>query len=329
MKNKNEFHGWFADEFRLFLQEKHTLGIKYTDEERMLYQIDAMTLDYDCQHGFPRLLVEEFIRFRPHWAKGTQESRINLIRQMALFLIKMGVPSYYPDSCWKGNSTRDFHPYIYTHEEMVRLFAVADNPGKRISERSRDFHSVIYRLLYSSGLRVSEALNLTMGDIDFVEGTIYIRNSKNHKDRKLPIDKGMLAWIEGYASKYHKTYRPEDYFFRSPDGGAYSKYTVYGYFRKMLFACGISHGGRKKGGPRLHDARHAFCVHSLEKMLSQGIPYDAALPVLCAYMGHSSLSATTKYLHLTQELYPEISQRLERATGGVIPDMEGIGNENE
>jgi len=175
----------------------------------MLYQIDAMTLDYDCQHGLPKALVEEFIRFRPHWAKATQASRINLIRQTALFLIKMGVPSYYPDSCWKGDSTRDFHPYIYTHEEMVRLFAVADNPGKRLPERSRDFHSVIYRLLYSSGLRVSEALNLTMRDIDFVEGTIYIRNSKNHKDRKLPIDKGMLARMEGYASKYHKTYRPE------------------------------------------------------------------------------------------------------------------------
>jgi len=94
VKTKNEFHGKYADEFRLFLQEKHSLGIKYTDEERMMCQIDEMTLDYDCQYGLPKALVEEFIRFRPHWAKATQESRINLIRQIALFLIKMGIPSY-------------------------------------------------------------------------------------------------------------------------------------------------------------------------------------------------------------------------------------------
>lgn len=75
--------------------------------------------------------------------------------------------------------------------------------------------------------------------------------------------------------------------------------------------------------------RHTFCIHSLEKMLSQGIAYDAALPVLCAYMGHSSLSATAKYLHLTQELYPEISNKLETVAGSVIPDMEGISHEDE
>lgn len=329
MRNRGDFHGPFAKEFNLFLQEKHAVGIKYTDEERMLHLIDEMTLDHDCRQGFPKELVVEFIRFQPHWAKATQESRINLVRQVALFLIKLGMPAYYPDACWKGGAARDFHPYIYTHEELEHLLRIADNPVRKASEKSRDFHSVIYRLLYSSGLRISEALNLTMEDVDFRGGTIYIRNGKNHKDRKLPIDSGMLSRMEGYALKYHKIYHPEDYFFRSADGRPYSKYGVYSYFRKMLFECGISHGGRKKGGPRLHDVRHTFCVHSLEKMMSQGIPYDAAVPILCAYMGHSSLSATTKYLHLTEEFYPEISLKLEQTTGGIIPDMEGCGYEEE
>ena len=58
-------------------------------------------------------------------------------------------------------------------------------------------------------------------------------------------------------------------------------------------------------------------------MMADGLTYDAAIPILCAYMGHSSLSATAKYLHLTKDLFPDIVAKMEMETGHVIPEMEG------
>ena len=178
---------------------------------------------------------------------------------------------------------------------------------------------MIFRLLYSSGIRISEALFLTMKDVDLVGGTLFIKNSKNHKDRLLPLNLQMLPYLERYAEKYHRTYRDDDYFFSPPHGGHYDKGTIYHRFRDILFECGISHGGREKGGPRLHCLRHTFCVHSLRQFLANGTDCRAALPILSVYMGHSSIAATGKYLRLTAAAYPETSERMEKEFGGLIP----------
>jgi integrase len=176
-------------------------------------------------------------------------------------------------------------------------------------------------------MRISEALFLTMNDVDFDNGTVFIKNSKNHKDRLLPLKPQMMPYLYNYSEKYHKSYRSGDYFFSPPHGSHYSKGTVYHCFRDILFKCGISHGGREKGGPRLHCLRHTFCVHSLRQFLANGINYRAALPVLSVYMGHSSIAATGKYLRLTAEAYPEISDTMEKEFGRLIPEWKASKNE--
>ena len=93
-------------------------------------------------------------------------------------------------------------------------------------------------------------------------------------------------------------------------------------FSLDFYKCGISHGGRDKGGPRLHDLRHTFCVHSLRQFLKNGVDYRAALPILSVYMGHSTISATGKYLRLTADAFPEITNMLETMYGSIIPELE-------
>lgn len=311
----------------MFLDEKRSMGIKYKDQERQLYIIDKMTKKYDCTHGFPKELVIDYLHFDPNWAKATQLQRLNIMRQIALFLLKLDIPAYVPDSPLKYNGERDFHPYIFSHQQMKEFFVYIDNHRNQSNFKSSDFRCLIYRLLYSSGLRISEALNLRMDSVDLEKGTIFVKSSKNHKDRLLPLDEEILKMIEAYASNYHKFYHKEDFFFESAPGKAYSKYTVYAYFRKVLFEIGVSHGGRKNGGPRLHDLRHTFCVHSFHTFLKNNVSYEAALPLLCAYMGHSSIRATAKYLHLTEEVFADITEKISINTGDIIPDIGGKTDE--
>jgi integrase/recombinase XerD len=106
-------------------------------------------------------------------------------------------------------------------------------------------------------------------------------------------------------------------FFPGPNGGPFSLHTVDTLFRKLLLRCGIPRAGRGKG-PRIHDARR-FAVQALRRWYRDGADLDAKLPLLATYLGHVNLSGTQRYLHLTTELFPEITARADAAFGDVIP----------
>jgi len=92
--------------------------------------------------------------------------------------------------------------------------------------------------------------------------------------------------------------------------------------RRFLWQAGISHGGRGKG-PRVHDFRHTMAVHCLRRWVLEEKDLRAYLPVLQAYLGHVSLSDTAYYLHLTADLFPNITEQVERAFGNIIPKAGG------
>ncbi len=110
----------------------------------------------------------------------------------------------------------------------------------------------------------------------------------------------------------------EDYFFPAPDGSRYSVVTIESTFRNAMRDAGIPYRGRGKG-PRLHDLRHTFCVHSLQKLIKSGMNPYAALPVLMTYLGHKSINATSRYIHLSAESYPALLKQTESLFGYLMP----------
>ena len=148
-------------------------------------------------------------------------------------------------------------------------------------------------------------------------------NAKNNKDRDIPVSGSVMEYIKWYGRKVHPVYVPDEYFFKSRRGtGHYEKTAVNHYSGIVLFDCGIMHGNKSDGGPHLHNLRHTFCVHSLEAMLRNGIPHQVALPLLMTYLGHSSLSATGRYLKLTAEAFPDLVDQINRIYADIIPDLE-------
>jgi len=144
-----------------------------------------------------------------------------------------------------------------------------------------------------------------------------VRQGKFRKDRLVPPALSLVNRLRKYAAHFEKR-TPDAIFFPGPSGGPFSLRTVYTLFRKLLLQCGISHGGRGKG-PRIHDARHRFAVCALRRWYRDGADLDAKLPLLATYLGHVNLSGTQRYLHLTAELFPEITVRADAAFGDVIP----------
>lgn len=100
-----------------------------------------------------------------------------------------------------------------------------------------------------------------------------------------------------------------------------SPVTVYQRYRRYLEKAGIPHGG-KGHGPRLHDIRHTFAVHVLQKWTREGAGLTAMLPVLSTYMGHKTVRSTARYLRLTAEVYPDLMEKAESACAYVIPEVD-------
>ncbi|MDA3938904.1 MAG: tyrosine-type recombinase/integrase [Spirochaetia bacterium] len=102
------------------------------------------------------------------------------------------------------------------------------------------------------------------------------------------------------------------------DRTKYRKDTAYENFRNILWQSEISHGG-KGIGPRMHDLRHTFAVHSLNNMVKQGIDIYCALPILSTYLGHASTASTEHYVRLTVEFFPDLIKLVNPVSKYVLP----------
>lgn len=322
MLKTDKFTGPLAPHLQGLLDEKRALGFKYGEQERLLGVLDELSKSFDCTNGLSKELCTEFVKKDPNWHQATQENRLNLIRVLAEYMIRHDIPAYMLDTSIITKQYENFKPYIFTHKEIDDIFNVADNI-KPTTARSHIFYPTILRLQYGCGLRISEALNLKMKDVDFNNKILHIKNAKNNKDRDVPFSDSISEYLQWYNRKIHPTYNDEDFFFKSNWGsGRYNITAVGHYFKNILFECNIKTGGRKNGGPHLHNLRHTFCVHSINNMFRNGISHEVALPLLMTYMGHASLSETGKYLKLTAEAFPDLVAQINEVYSKIMPDLE-------
>jgi len=319
--------GIFAPLAYDFLEFKRAQGYKYRSEEKVLQRFCGFAAKYPLEHAaLTKELVFDWTATRNGEASKSRAHRITCVKQFGDYLKPLGYKVFElpPQKHWNDSS---FTPYIFSHEEIATLFRAADSI--RPIGQARDMHReipVLIRMLYSCGLRVSEAVKLRVADVDLGSGILTIRDTKFGKSRLIPIADSLLSHCREYRKDVIYWLRDDDFFFIAPDRTMLSPNTVYQRFRKLLWASGIHYGG-KGNGPRLHDLRHTFAVHTLQHWVESGEDLTAMLPVLSVFMGHASLKATSRYLRLTAEVYPDVMRRVESACGYVIP--EGAASETD
>ena len=208
---------------------------------------------------------------------------------------------------------------------MTAIFNAAD----ALVTPRRIMNSVIFivptllRLLYGTGLRVGEALSLQNKDVNLIENYIIVKDSKNGKQRMIPISETLSAVCQDYINHRGKLPVPQSEnspFFMSLNGSACVQHTFYRYFRIVLKAAGIPYIGNCHG-PRTHDLRHSFAVASFVKMAESGVDLYSSLPVLSTYLGHQSLSSTNTYVRLTAEMYPSLLKDVDMVCLNVFPNV--------
>jgi integrase/recombinase XerD len=207
-----------------------------------------------------------------------------------------------------------FVPYIFSQEEIQRLLdatACCENPRSKLQPYTL---RMLLLLLYGAGLRIGEALFLTLANVDLPAGILTIHESKFYKTRLVPMSPaltGILATYMEQCAKEHPA-RPDAMLFLTRGGNPVVRHTAENIFSRLRVRAGVirNDGGRYQ--PRLHDLRHAFAVHRLVSWYRQGADVQRLLPQLATYLGHLHIAATQRYLTMTPELLREAGQRFER-----------------
>lgn len=161
-------------------------------------------------------------------------------------------------------------PNVLSQDEVKRLIQNTENLK----------HRTILLTIYSAGLRISEAIKLRIRDIHSDEGYIFIKGSKNKKDRKTILSPILL----GELRRYFKAFRPSYWLFEGQDGGQYSTKSIQNVFRKSVEKSGINPWAT------VHTLRHSFATH----LLQQG----TNLRMIQVLLGHSSSKTTEIYSHI-------------------------------
>jgi integrase/recombinase XerD len=184
-------------------------------------------------------------------------------------------------------------PYIYSRAELQLLLDAAPACCSRHVKIDPIVIRTLILLLYGACLRISEALSLTINDVD--------------------LSKALLRYIEQQNMNYNDG--PDEPLFCFQDGNALSLTAARAAFQRLRLLTGIQRNGGNHCQPRLHDLRHTGVVHRVIEWYRNGADLHYLLPQLATYLGHVNLSATQHYLSLTPELLREASQRFEDYKG--------------
>ncbi|OQA15948.1 MAG: Tyrosine recombinase XerD [Firmicutes bacterium ADurb.Bin356] len=311
------FKSAFKSELHAFLSHKRACGLKYDTHAHILDRFDKY-LQRERITDFSQNEIKEWLERGEHEGAGPHYVRISLYRQLVFYLNRHGNTISLPLA--KSSLNKSFVPYIFTKEQIMSVLQTADQLSKVCNSNQHLVMPVMLRLLYCCGLRISEAASLRIKDIDLTRRTVSILHGKNDISRTLPMSESLCNTISGYLEEMYIATRPDDFVFPTPKMERYSKNAIYQAFRNILWTSGIAHGGRGKG-PRLHDLRHTFSVHSLQKLIYEGRDTYLLMPILSRYLGHKNIYETEKYLRLTAEMYPDILEKVRQAYDSPIPEV--------
>jgi integrase len=208
-------------------------------------------------------------------------------------------------------------PYLYSAEEIENLLRTALSLPARGGLRPWTYYC-LFGLLTVTGMRLGEARNLELQDVDLEKGVLTIRSAKFGKSRLIPIHASTRLVLADYIDRRNRMWaaRPaSSYLFVSNWGNQLDGGEIHRTFYALSHQIGLR-GQGDSHGPRLHDLRHRFAVMTLLQWYRSGEDAERRLPFLSAYLGHVHVSDTFWYLSAWPELMQEAMFRLERCWEG-------------
>jgi integrase len=262
--------------------------VDFADQEQAVFITRDLALRWACQ---PQQVQPA------QWA-----NRLSMVRRFAQYHQAEEPRTEVPPRGLLPYRYRRKAPYLYCDEEIDRLLLAAHQLPSPTGLRAATY-ATLFGLIIATGMRVSEPIALDRTDVDWPSGSLTIRRTKFGKSRWLPLHPSTCQALQRYATIRDRLVPnpTTPSFFLSEVGTRLTATTVQHTFAQLSKRIGLRRPDDRHG-PRLHDFRHRFAIHTLLQWYRSGVDIDQRLPLLAAYLGHAHINDTFWYLSSTPEL---------------------------
>lgn len=312
MTGLRAFTSWLAPYFDGFVALRRASGASYVSQRNLLVAFDQQVAG---QAPEPPLLRETLIQYLASLERLSPrgwDNVVGVVWPALAYALRHGAPG-------DALPARPPKPSTYWHQRPPRIVSATE--ASRLLAATRRLPPVdglrpattatLLGLLYTTGIRIGEALALDVGDLDCRDRILTIRSGKFGKSRALALRDSTVEALRCYV---HHPQRPVSTAASAPIFVSYrrrrlSDPAVRPAIRQACLAAAIS-----KPWPRPHDFRHTFAVSRVAAWYAEGRDVNALLPILSTYLGHVSVENTRLYLTANGILLEQAAARFERST---------------
>lgn len=247
---------------------------RYSKSTQKTYiQAISQFLDYFSKKDPSELNHENIFRYVEHKIK---DKEISFSTQKGI----IGAIKLFYKHLYDKNIHIDYMYPDRREHKLPNVLAIEDL--KKIIESINNLkHKTLISTIYSSGMRISEVLNLKISDIDSKRMMIRIENSKGNRDREVMLSEKLLVLLR----EYYKIYKPKKYIFEGQKSDMYTARSAEQVFKNALKKTGI----QKKAS--LHTLRHSYATHLIEQ--------GTDIRIVQELLGHKNIKTTQLYTHIT------------------------------
>jgi site-specific recombinase XerD len=213
---------------------------------------------------------------------------------------------------------RIYIPHAFTDEELNNFFCACDSIDIKYGlngEIRKITIPVLFRLLYSSGMRTTEARLLRCEDVDLQNGIVNIKYSKGYNQHFVVLHDSMLELMRTYDLAVSGLLPGRVFFFASTKNKNYPGAWISYYFRKLWQE-------RNHAKAVAYELRHHYAIENINSWIGDGLNLHTKLLSLSKSMGHGDIESTKKYYALTPGLANIIEKASEESFNDLIPDIE-------
>lgn len=301
-----------SDVIKAYLALRRAQGVQIRSGARALRQFARETGDRPLHEVTPTAVIT-FLR--GHGAiSATWRTKFSLLAGLYRFAMARGYVAASPLPELMPKLPPPQTPYVYSPNELQCLLeatAAVNSPFSRLQALT---YRTLLLVLYGAGLRISEAIGLTVADVDLAERVLTVRNTKFYKTRLVPIGPRLATALTAYfeqRSALPMSHGQDCAFLCTRTGCRLTYQHVVTLFQRIRSAAGITCPPGEPRPPRIHDLRHTAAVHRVLTWYRSGKDVQQLLPRLATYLGHASIASTQQYLQMTPELLHEASCRFE------------------
>ena len=291
---------------------KQSLGLSFRSEAQVLRAFCRMLGDRDIVEVTPSQVLTYLTGTGP--VTSNWHAKFRALHGLYRFAIGRGYVEGSPLPTVRPTCPPSQPPYIYTTEELRQLVAATEQLATPLSPLQATTFRTLLLVLCGTGVRISEALNLTLADVQLEDSLLLVRQAKFGKTRLVPTGPQLTAQLRAYAQRRSQLPRPAgdaSAFLATRTGTPLRYGRVYRVFCQLRAHAGLVRHDGARYQPRIHDLRHTAAVTRVVTWYREGADVQRLLPQLATYLGHRDLSGTQRYLTMTADLLREANCRFE------------------